>query len=85
MGKHPPRLVRIGDFPLACQFCSYQLFYNQEVLLNTSGMTMFDLDWLNRSAVGLICAQCGHVMLFAGNNVSLYDPPTAPARPGQPS
>ena len=83
MGKHPPRLVRIGDFPLACQFCSYQLFYDREVMLNTSGLTMFDLDWLNRSAVGLICAQCGHVMLFEGDNVSLYDPPTAPAPPEQ--
>jgi hypothetical protein len=84
MANNAPRLVRIGDVQLACQFCSYQLFYDREIMMNTSGLTMFDLDWLNRSAIGLICAQCSHVMLFAGNNVRLYEPPPAPAPPEPP-
>jgi len=59
--------IRVLDKYFACHVCGGVAFYRREVKLQTTGMTFFDLDWLNRSADGAICAGCGYVHLFAGD------------------
>jgi predicted nucleic-acid-binding Zn-ribbon protein len=49
---------------ISCTVCGGGDFKGREVLLNTSGMSFFDLDWANKSAEGLICTQCGYIQLF---------------------
>ncbi|NYG55168.1 hypothetical protein [Nocardioides perillae] len=51
---------------LACHVCGGLLFARREVKMTTTGMTFFDLDWLNRSAEGVICVRCGFVHTFMG-------------------
>lgn len=51
---------------LACQICGGMSFARREVKMTTSGMTFFDLDWLNKSADGVICLRCGYVHTFMG-------------------
>jgi predicted nucleic-acid-binding Zn-ribbon protein len=47
-----------------CHVCGGLDFARREVKMTTSGMTFFDLDWLNRSADGVICTRCGFVHAF---------------------
>jgi hypothetical protein len=42
--------------------------------MTTTGMTFLDLDWLNRSAEGVICVRCGYVHIFMGSAHQLVDP-----------
>jgi hypothetical protein len=42
--------------------------------MTTTGMTFFDLDWLNKSADGVICLRCGYVHVFMGNAHQYVDP-----------
>lgn len=51
---------------LACLVCGNDLFQQREVLMNTSGATMFGVDWANKSADGAICTACGFVHTFLG-------------------
>jgi len=62
-----PQAIRVLDEYFACHVCKGGAFYRREVKLQTTGMTFFDLDWLNRSADGAICATCGYLHVFAGN------------------
>lgn len=32
--------------------------------MNTSGATLFGLDWANRNADNYICEYCGHILWF---------------------
>lgn len=52
---------------LACHTCSGLLFARREIKLTTTGMTFFDLDWLNKSADGAVCTRCGYVHTFLGD------------------
>ncbi|MFI8323846.1 hypothetical protein [Streptomyces sp. NPDC085529] len=54
----------IGQRPILCLMCDGDAFRRREVLLNTTGMELFNMAWANRSATGLICASCGYVHLF---------------------
>lgn len=47
-----------------CIHCKHEYFQKGSALLNTRGLTFFDLDWLNESATTLICAQCGFIHWF---------------------
>ena len=49
---------------LSCQVCGGVEFARREIKMTTTGMTFFDLDWLNRSAEGAICVRCGFVHMF---------------------
>lgn len=66
----PPGRFEAGGRLVACGHCQGEVFHSREVLLNTRGLTFFNLDWLNRSATALVCAGCGLLQVFA-------DPPTA--------
>jgi hypothetical protein len=49
-----------------CHACSGLLFARREIKLTTTGMTFFDLDWLNKSGDGAVCMRCGYVHTFLG-------------------
>jgi predicted nucleic-acid-binding Zn-ribbon protein len=60
-----PSRFEAGGKPIACAHCGNELFETREILLNTRGLTFLKLDWLNRSATALGCANCGLVQLFS--------------------
>lgn len=49
---------------MTCQFCGQTDFTEREIKLNTTGLSLFDLDWLNKAAEGLVCSTCGYVHMF---------------------
>ncbi len=59
---------------LACQVCSGLLFARREIKMTTTGLTFMDLDWLNRSADGVICVRCGYVHTFMAQAHQWVDP-----------
>jgi predicted nucleic-acid-binding Zn-ribbon protein len=69
-----PALVTIGRNPFGCHVCQGRLFFRREIKLNTTRMEFLDLGWLNQSATGLVCVQCGYVHLFLSNAVELWIP-----------
>lgn len=54
---------RVGR-PITCLHCGHDRFVEKRALLNTRGLSFFDLDWLNRSATTLTCTACGYVHWF---------------------
>lgn len=71
--KHSPKLYYVGKKQLTCMFCQHDQFHIREVKLNTTGMSALNLDWMNSSADGLICAQCGYVHLFHDADLGYRD------------
>lgn len=59
---------------LACHVCGGALFARREIKMTTTGMTFFDLDWLNKSADGAICVRCGYVHTFLGDAIQWVSP-----------
>jgi len=53
-----------NGIPVRCIHCKHEYFQKGSALLNTRGLTFFDLDWLNESATTLICTQCGFIHWF---------------------
>ncbi len=49
---------------LKCTVCNNETFWQRETLMNTSKMTFFKLDWLNKSALNYICNNCGFIHWF---------------------
>ena len=58
---HVSNSYRIGGKPIVCPQCGHNQFDQAAVLLNTPGMTFFNLDWANRTATVLSCRQCGRI------------------------
>lgn len=50
------------------------MFARREVKMTTTGMTFFDLDWLNKAAEGAICLRCGFVHTFMGDAIQFWEP-----------
>jgi predicted nucleic-acid-binding Zn-ribbon protein len=59
------RGVVVFDKPLVCQVCGNDRFLQREIKMQTTGLTFFDLDFLNESADGVVCNRCGYVHMFA--------------------
>ena len=57
----------IGGAHLECMHCRSKRFTEGSALLNTRGLTFFNLDWLNRAARVLACANCGFLHWFAAD------------------
>jgi predicted nucleic-acid-binding Zn-ribbon protein len=55
----------VGDISLTCPVCGHDKFDRREMLINTSGMTFLNMDWLNSSACALVCQKCKRIELFA--------------------
>lgn len=60
---------RAGETTVKCHMCDGTDFETRKVKLNTTAMSFFDLDWLNRSAQGLICQTCGYIHLYRKDSV----------------
>jgi hypothetical protein len=56
---------RVGGRRIVCPICRHDKFDRRDMLMNTSGMTMMGLDWLNASACALVCRTCTRIELFA--------------------
>lgn len=52
------------DKTLQCHFCGHDHFYQREGKIQTTGLTLLDLDWLNKSATCVVCERCGFVHWF---------------------
>jgi predicted nucleic-acid-binding Zn-ribbon protein len=61
--------VRTGQ-ELACVVCGGRVFAGREVLLNTAGMTLMNLDWANKAAVAAVCLACGYVHSFLDGDLT---------------
>lgn len=60
----------VNGFPLVCPHCRGRSFQHKRIMLNTKGMTFFDLDWLNKDADTFACTGCGRIEWFTGATVS---------------
>ena len=49
---------------IRCPHCGGDNFAQAEAQLNTSVMTFLNLDWLNRSAIVLVCTRCSQIQWF---------------------
>jgi rubrerythrin len=58
--------VELNGKELSCKHCGYDHFLISRAQLNTSGMTLLGLDFLNKSASVFICNECGYVHWFLG-------------------
>jgi uncharacterized protein YbaR (Trm112 family) len=56
--------VVINGNKLVCPVCKHTKFWGRTTLMNTAGMSFFDLDWANRSAQNFICSSCRYVFWF---------------------
>lgn len=65
MSAAGPGRFRAANQPVVCTHCRSELFERREAQLNTTGMTLLDLDWMNRSGIALICTTCGLIQWFA--------------------
>lgn len=55
----------IESKPIICPHCNGDVFDCGEAQLNTSGLTLLGLDFLNRSVYALVCNRCGRIEWFA--------------------
>jgi predicted nucleic-acid-binding Zn-ribbon protein len=56
--------ITIKDKKLECPICGHNKFYTRKSLLNTRGLTFFNLDWANKYAMNHICENCGYIYWF---------------------
>jgi len=66
-GSYGPSSYMAGGIKVVCPHCKNDTFQPGEAQLNTATATLFNLDWLNKSAQILICTQCGLIQWF-GND-----------------
>lgn len=59
-----PKKIQKAGADLHCQICQHDQFLTQRIQLNTTGLTFFDLDWLNESAACYVCDRCGYIHWF---------------------
>ena len=53
-----------NDRKLKCVICGHDSFHHRYAKLNTSILTFFGLDWLNKTADCYVCKSCGYVHWF---------------------
>jgi hypothetical protein len=53
---------------LKCLICDKTEFRKRVRLLNTRWLTLFKLDWTNRSATIYVCSTCGFIHWFANTS-----------------
>ena len=59
-----PQAYSLAGKPVICPHCGHNRFAEGRAQLNTAMLTFFKLDWANRSATTLVCAECGRVEWF---------------------
>jgi predicted nucleic-acid-binding Zn-ribbon protein len=60
-----PLHFAIAGRQVTCPHCGGVEFDCREVLLNTRGATLVNLDWLNKGATALTCKTCTRIQWFA--------------------
>lgn len=53
-----------GGKRLACSHCGNELFEERSAVVNTRGLTLVGLDWLDKGATVLVCTGCGLLHWF---------------------
>ena len=67
MNKKPEAAEHVVEgVRLTCPVCARTMFWTRTTLMNTTGMSFFDLDWANKSAKNYVCDHCGYVYWFLG-------------------
>jgi predicted nucleic-acid-binding Zn-ribbon protein len=66
-----PARYQAAGMQIRCTHCKGETFQAQEALLNTTGATLVNLDWLNKSGTALICENCGLIQWYAKRPDSL--------------
>lgn len=61
----PAERFTVAGKPVRCSHCGNTEFASRKILMNTRGVTFFNLDWLNRGAFTLTCQHCGHIEWFS--------------------
>ncbi len=64
MSNQESETVEIFGKELSCLICNHQKFWKKEVQLNTKIATLFNLAWANKSAICVICENCGYIHWF---------------------
>ena len=64
MLKKKPTTVEIQGRQLRCLVCNHDQFFHRRILLNSPLLTLFRLDWLDKSSNSVICENCGYVHTF---------------------
>jgi ribosomal protein S27AE len=64
MASEQPGNVMIEGQQLTCPVCAGTTFSSRESLLNTRGLTLFNIDWANKAATNYICGRCGYIYWF---------------------
>ena len=64
---------QIDDELIECNHCKKTKFIKGSVMLNTAKMTFLGLDWLNRTAVTLMCDNCGLIHWFGKAPIPKYN------------
>ena len=64
-----PGSYEVGSYEVegrrvTCPHCGGEEFAEGSALLNTVGMTFLELDWANKSAYTLMCAECSRIEWF---------------------
>ncbi len=54
-----------GALSVRCPHCEGELFREHEALLNTTGASLLNLDWLDTSGTALLCENCGLIQWYA--------------------
>jgi len=60
----------VNGYKLICPHCKGESFEYQEIMLNTTGMTLLNLDWLNNNADTFFCLSCRRIEWFVDARVS---------------
>ena len=68
--------LRTGE-PLGCLVCGSARFAQRAIKLNTTGASLFGLDWANADSLGLACTTCGYLHEFAHGYVALEESPAS--------
>ena len=64
LGHKEVTTVDIHGRTLQCHACQHDQFWRHESQLDTRTASFFDLDWMNRSAILVICDRCGYIHWF---------------------
>ena len=62
--KSRPKRYELKGKQVVCPHCGHDEFAKGHAKLNTAGMTFLNMDWANRSATYLACAECGRMEWF---------------------
>jgi predicted nucleic-acid-binding Zn-ribbon protein len=59
-----PQPYAAGGRKITCPHCSNDRFTRRKAMLNTRLATFFELDWVNRSSIALVCSNCSMIQWF---------------------